>query len=459
MKKVLIIIFIAICMLPVIVMLFFPHIDNNYENRVLTAFPTKITTDITMELEDYFSDNFGMRSTFISLNSLLYYYLLDESPNEKVIAGKDGWLFFKDTVNDYTGAAPLSDAQIHRLYRMFRQMSSYLESMGIRLYFTIAPNKNSIYGEYMPDRYQPRRNDSNMDRLAKLFAENDFSYIDIYKVLLAGKDSGQLYYKKDTHWNSMGAYIAFMEIAARLGKDVKSLDELTYKIRKDYFGDLQKILTPAFMIYDDRIYPDLPDDYIYTKHMNSFDDMIIETNAPEATTDIVMFRDSFANALIPIISGSFQNGSYLRQFPYDMTAAAAYDPDCVIIEIAERNLPNLLDKAPVFISEPLPGDYFTGLETKTIETELKAVQNNDAVKISGSISSPDIYEIYVRVRAPGHNNIFEAVSPDPEDDSVTDFSLIMDKSVLPEGDLDIEVICFDGTSTFICHAEDDIQIS
>jgi hypothetical protein len=459
MKKAFIIIFIAICMIPVITMLFFPHIDINYENRTLTVFPTKISTDITTELQDYFSDNFGMRSTFISLNSLLYYDILNESPNAKVIAGKDGWLFFKDTVNDYTGAAPLSDAQMHRLYRMIRQMSSYLESVGIRLYFTIAPNKNSIYGEYMPDRYRLRRNDSNMVRLAKLFTEDDPPYIDLYKVLIAGKDSGQLYYKKDTHWNSRGAYIAFSEIAARLGKDVKMFSELTYQTQKDYFGDLQKMLTPAFRIYDDRIYLDLPEDYLYKKHMNSFDDMIIETNAPEAATDIVMFRDSFANALIPIMSGSFRDAAYLRQFPYDMTAAAAYEPDCVIIEIAERNLPNLLEKAPVFISKPLPGDYFTVLETKTIETELKAVRYNDTVKISGSISSPDIYEIYIRVRTPGHDNIFEAVSPDPEKDSTTDFSLIMDKSDLSDGSLKIEVICFDGTNTFICHAEDDMRIS
>jgi hypothetical protein len=453
MKKVLICIFISICLLPVFIMLFFPHIDKNYENRPLAAFPDKLTKNITVELQDYFSDNFGLRTTFISLNSLLYYNLLHESSNAKVIAGKDGWLFFKDTIGDYTGTAALSESGIHRIYRTLHQMSEYLKSRNIRMYFTVAPNKNSIYGEYMPGRYTKRKTVSNLEVLENILIKNDFPYIDIHNALLSGKTIGQLYHKKDTHWNNRGAYIAFAKIAEALGKNVQNIEELQYTTAKDYFGDLQKMLTPAFKIYDEQIYLKTDYTFTYTKHMKSFDDLVIETSS-SGEKNLVMLRDSFAVSLIPLFSGVFQNAAYLRQFPYDLTAAAAYEPDYMVIEIAERNLPTLLNGAPVFTASPVMEGSFSGLEYVPLDTDISVKQNIDDIKITGSAPLDDIFEIYVRLTGPDESVTFEAVTFNSDRKDRTGFSLMMDKDDLPVGDLAIEVICVEKSKTFVCYMED-----
>ncbi len=62
------------------------------------------------------------------------------------------------------------------------------------------------------------------------------------------------------------------------------------------------------------------------------------------------FRDSFFNALIPINSNAFAKARYTRNAktsPYDLNAAKSGDYNIVMIEIAERNLPNVLYSAPL----------------------------------------------------------------------------------------------------------------
>lgn len=65
-----------------------------------------------------------------------------------------------------------------------------------------------------------------------------------------------------------------------------------------------------------------------------------------------MFRDSFANALVPILSDSFGKVNYSRVFPYDYRKVETQSPDEVIIEIAERNINWLLQSTPILVSEP-----------------------------------------------------------------------------------------------------------
>ena len=343
MKKTFISIFLIICLLPLLVMTVFPDLIKNYENRAVSRFPDEIDLDFATKFQEYFSDNFGLRSVYVSLNSILDQTLLNDSPNSKVIQGKNGWLYFDKTINDYMRSNNLTEDEIHKIYVDLKQTSDYLQSKGITFLFTIAPNKNSIYPENMPLRFTPNSNKSNLQLLSDYFNKMDFQYIDLYRVLMEEKDDQQLYHKKDTHWNNYGAYLVYYEILSNLGVKVKEVGSLSYQKREDYFGDLQKMLTPAFKIYDQQIYFDIDSTYTYKNKLKSFEDMLIETNKSDSNGTIVMFRDSFANALIPYISNSFNKAVYLRAFPYDLSKIEEYAPDYVIIEIAERNIPDLIE--------------------------------------------------------------------------------------------------------------------
>lgn len=343
MKKLFISIFLIICLLPLLVMTVFPDLAKNYENRALSKFPQGISSEFTTEFQEYFSDNFGLRSVFISLNSILDQTLLNDSPNPKVIQGTDGWLFFDQTIKDYMRIDTLTEDDIHKIYADLKQTTDYLQSLGITFFFSIAPNKNSIYPEKMPSRFIHDKGKSNLQLLTAYFDKMGFEYIDLYSVLAKEKDNIQLYHKKDTHWNNYGAYIAYSEILSKLDIETKNANDLTFQKKNNHFGDLQKMLTPAFKIYEQQIYFDMDNTYTYKNRLRSLEDMIIETNKTDSEGTIIMFRDSFANALIPYISNSFSKAIYLRSFPYDLSKIEEYSPDYIVIEIAERNIPDLIE--------------------------------------------------------------------------------------------------------------------
>ena len=60
----------------------------------------------------------------------------------------------------------------------------YAQENGIKFVFTIAPNKNSLYGEYMPYYYQAfRSGESNLGRLQKYLDSEGVNYVDLYGLL------------------------------------------------------------------------------------------------------------------------------------------------------------------------------------------------------------------------------------------------------------------------------------
>ena len=60
-----------------------------------------------------------------------------------------------------------------------------------------------------------------------------------------------------------------------------------------------------------------------------------------------MYRDSFANALIPYAASSFSEVRFERAVPYNTKLIDSFDADYVIVEIAERNIKDLIDYYPV----------------------------------------------------------------------------------------------------------------
>ena len=84
-----------------------------------------------------------------------------------MILGSDGWLYFSDTLPDYMGQG-MSDAELRYLANDLALMQEYIESQGKQFAFTIAPNKNSIYPEHMPDYIENRHGDQTLPAWARI---------------------------------------------------------------------------------------------------------------------------------------------------------------------------------------------------------------------------------------------------------------------------------------------------
>ena len=169
---------------------FFFGPDAEAEGRELSPMPTLRTEDgalnlsYTTQLESAFADRFALRSELVTAQSVLRAGLFGTG-NDQVIVGRGGYLFFGDTLDDYLGRNPMTDEEIEAAADALADMSRFAEEQGAKFIFTAAPNKNTLYSEYMPARYLAHTGESDMDRLFAALEVRSVDYLDLRNVLTA----------------------------------------------------------------------------------------------------------------------------------------------------------------------------------------------------------------------------------------------------------------------------------
>lgn len=108
------------------------------------------------EFEEWFSKNFAFRDTVVDIYSSLKMNLFSEG-NEQTVVGRDGFLFFKETVDDYIGLSKMTEEEIKETAAALKSLQEKTEAVGGEFLFVCAPNKNTVYGDYMPARYKKKR--------------------------------------------------------------------------------------------------------------------------------------------------------------------------------------------------------------------------------------------------------------------------------------------------------------
>lgn len=317
--------------------------DAAAEGRELTAMPSlqnedgSINWDFSAGLETVFAERFAGRTQLVTASSLLKAGLFSTG-TEQVIVGREDYLFFGETLDDYMGTNPMTDEEIEAAADALAAMADYAAGQGAQFLFAAAPNKNTVYGEYMPARYLAATGERDLDRLHAALDARGVPYVDLRP--LFAEDG--LYHKRDTHWNGEGARLAYDAMMDALGLAHDDFADAPKTVVSDFAGDLDALLTPSLARFDQDIVYTLPE-FRYTSNYATAMDMIISTAADAASERTAMiFRDSFGSALIPYFSAAFRDVRYERANPFRLDQLARKGADVVIVEIAERNLRNLI---------------------------------------------------------------------------------------------------------------------
>ena len=95
---------IAIIVIPLTTMNLKPNQISTTENRNLTELPTFSNgiTPFMSEMNNYVNDRIGLRDDMMQIYNNWKYIKLNGN-HDKVIIGKNGWLFYKESLPDYTG--------------------------------------------------------------------------------------------------------------------------------------------------------------------------------------------------------------------------------------------------------------------------------------------------------------------------------------------------------------------
>lgn len=325
----------------------------------------RLNTQFLPQAGSWFEDNFAWRREIVTANAKLRAGIFKESAEDGVILGTDGWLYYKDSLNDYTGKDQLSDRALYDIARCAKITQDYCSCLGIDYLFTIAPNKATLYPEHMPYYFAHKVSDtSNRIRLQAFLEEEGVHYLDLTQVLeeevQRRKESPAeddvlpyLYHKRDSHWTAEGAAIAAEAILDESGTKHRSYADEKCTVKADFQGDLEAMLYPSDVTPEEEVYYDPAPSYTYTGEVESTFDYFIQTVSDGTGVSLLMYRDSFGNALLPFLAGNFAQCYFSRGVPYDlMFDINTYAPTVVVTENAERNLPDVASRAPILQSLP-----------------------------------------------------------------------------------------------------------
>lgn len=342
--------FLCLCLLPSAGMLAAPA-EEAVGNEHLTAMPALQNADGSWnksyfsELSSWLSDHIAFRHELITLHARLCGALFGTLPSEDVVLGADGWLYYADTLPDYQGAGLMTERECWAAARVLALMQEYCQERGAQFLFTVAPNKNSLYPEAMPARYQRSGAAGNAQRIAGRLEEMGVPYLDLF-ALLGGQEQ-TLYFRTDSHWNTLGAALAGDAISSALGKPEDPFWGQPYQTAPTHKGDLYEMVYPAGDLLEDDAVFDRAFRFTYPNGLRSAEDITIRTQNEGETGSLLMFRDSFGNALYPFLAERYGAACFSRAMPYNLTYLEREQAGTLVVEIVERNLRWLVQRPAV----------------------------------------------------------------------------------------------------------------
>ena len=310
----------------------------------------------------FLDKTYGFRKQLVCWQNILDLFVLHSSTlYQKVIMGQGRWLFLAqenaetNTVEDFRGSRLFTPEDLAWWVNVYRERQDRLAAQGIRYLVVLAPNKETIYPEFLPPQYNRISPINRTDQLVRALETAEVPILDLRPALFAAKQGALLYYRTDTHWTTFGAFIGYSEIMRRLAQMPW---DFAPNIRGDYdihitpgfTGDLSNMLALAGMDPENRVtaVPRTPRQAVEVENTLApkalFQATVTtEINDPSLPTAIV-FRDSFAFELIPFLSEHFKQTVYLWPLPstslanrtLDWATVDAVKPDLVIDEFVER---------------------------------------------------------------------------------------------------------------------------
>lgn len=386
----------------------------NTEKRELSRLPAVIREDgslnqnFSVEMNTYFQEHIGFRNALISANSLIRTGLFGQGTSDDVIVGKDGWLFYGESVKDYLNAATITPRNAASAAHTLAMLEEYAESGGSRFLFVIVPNKNTIYGDMMPSYYRPRRESGNRELIAEALRAEKVSFIDLTDAF--DGLSKPVYQKQDSHWTYEGALIGYRAMMQASGFAYNAFDGLTFREEKNWPGDLSIYLYGEAAQADIQAYPNMDFTYSYLSRNTNVDSLTLETENLAGEGSLVIYRDSFCNTMQAYLAQSFERALFSRALPYQAELIRGKKADVAILEIAERMLSDFVYRAPRMPAPAVEKNWNAHSLAEGLAT-CKKEESGDYIHLYGSIEPSilkDSYRVYLLAEKEGKLLGFEA---------------------------------------------------
>lgn len=336
----------------------FLEIDHTVlkEKRQLAAAPAvslswQTLRNFPRQFDDFYRDHFGFRARLIRWLSIARTKGIGASGRHDVLIGKDEWLYYAPTpmVHSMRRTQPFTPRELAQWRNLIEEAHHWCRGHNIPFLFLVAPEKSTIYPEYLPDHLQPVGGATRMDQFfAYISANSDLPFLDVRGALLDAKAREQVYLRTDTHWTPAGSHVVYSEIIDRLRDWFPSLQPLP----RDAFrekphtapgGDLAGMLgVPDWFMESSLLLPHIGGTRYKERPYGNpitkdFRTPVLLENPKGAPFKVILIRDSFGNRIKPFFGETFARTILLYPMKFDTAAIEKERPDVVIWEMAERN--------------------------------------------------------------------------------------------------------------------------
>jgi len=268
------------------------------------------------------------------------------------IVGNDGWLFYtgERSIDDYQHTHAFSDDELENYQEGLDEKYRELQEKGIMLVVVIAPNKSTIYPEYMPGQIKVIGNKSRLDQLVEYMNKyGETPVIDLRFDLEETRKEEQVFYKTNTHWNSMGEYIAYKKILSVISQRFPALIyHPLYDYQVVHAGLITHDIPPILGM------PKIKEDYwIFQPRFETGTDFSeiplsdgrtvrLSKNQNQNLPSALFYHDSFLVGVVPLLEPHFRQTTSIPRTSvsglWDYNWISQVNPDIVIIESVERLL-------------------------------------------------------------------------------------------------------------------------
>jgi hypothetical protein len=298
------------------------------------------------------SEKYLWRTNLIKEYNNFKYYIGDRVFKD-IVVGKDGWLYYSGemSIRDHQKIQPANMGTIKRLTQNLNKIKDETEQYGGMFLVIIAPDKSTIYPQYMPDEIPVIGEVSSFDRLVEYVDKNsDIQLLDVRPSFAEVSRDAEVYYKTDTHWNCLGAFYASNAILSEVSASYPAIHP--YSLDDFSFSSKESLLDiPTMMSWDIRedrmmLIPKFQteiSEVVKKKRISNEISLKVVVNENEGSPDLLVFHDSFyevcMDGFLQPNFGSIMSTHYrdVRLADY-LDIIAAEKPDVVIIEFAERYL-------------------------------------------------------------------------------------------------------------------------
>ena len=303
--------------------------DREYsasENRMLAQKPEFSLANLASgkfmtDMEDYVTDQFFFRDQWISLK-VLEDMALGKRESNGVYIGKQGYLM----------QVPENNPNMDDVQNTLDRIRDFAQRhQDINTVMSLVPNAAYISTQLMPAN-APVRDQSQDIALAQDTVGSFLNFVDLTETMSSHRDEA-IYYKTDHHWTSLGARYAFDTLYTALGIQQPAQDYTIYPVTHTFSGTLasKSGYNRSQDTIDIYVPKDVNTEYVVNyveegeKTASMYESSALDqkdqyevffggnhsrvdiTTPLDENKNLLIFKDSYANCLIPFLHPYFRS--------------------------------------------------------------------------------------------------------------------------------------------------------